>query len=238
LTCIGKIITTTTGGTLPYRYKWNSYDTTANITEKCPDTYFVTITDKHGCKTSLMGTIILKEQLPQLDAKANYHNIYKSQKTVLTAIANAPDSISYHWIPEKGLDNPYQAVTDARPDTTTYYVIYATDKYGCNAADTITIFVKDFKCDAPYVFVPNAFSPNDDKINDILYVESKVVDTLYFAIYTRWGEKVFETKDITNGWDGIYKGEKLSPAVFVYYIDATCINKQRLQKKGNISLLR
>ena len=198
----------------------------------------VTITDSRGCKASVNGIIGLTEKLPKIALTANDTQIYKTQKVVLTALTNAPDSISYHWMPEPSIEFPYRAITSARPDTTTTFFVIATDKYGCNAMDTITIFVKDFKCDIPNVYVPNAFSPNDDMVNDILYVESKVVDSLYFAIYTRWGEKVFETTDITKGWDGSYKGEKLSSAVFVYYIDATCINGQRLKKKGNISLLR
>jgi len=238
LTCNGSIYTSTIGGTLPYSYKWNTSDSTSFISNKCPSNYWASITDKHGCSTTINETIILKEQLPLLDATTDKSILYIPQKTTITAIKNAPDTITYSWVPSSGLENPNSAVTIAQPDTTTTYFVFATDKYGCYSKDTITIQVRDFKCDAPYVFVPNAFSPNDDKINDILYVESKVVDTLYFAIYTRWGEKVFETTDISKGWDGIYKGEKLSPAVFVYYIDATCINDQRLQKKGNISLLR
>jgi len=236
--CNGAIFTTTIGGTKPYTYNWSTNDTSSYITKKCPNFYSVIITDGHGCKTTIGGTIGLTIKLPKLDAYAEKTKIYRSQSTKLIAIKNAPDTISYKWIPNDGLETPNQAVTIATPDTTTLFFVYAIDQYGCQSIDTVTIFVRDFKCDAPYVYVPNAFSPNDDKVNDILFVESKVVDTLYFAIYTRWGEKVFETRDITNGWDGTYKGEKLSPAVFVYYIDAVCIDKQRLQKKGNISLLR
>jgi len=236
--CNGSISTHTVGLTSPYLYSWNTYETTQNIKNKCPGDYFVTITDSHNCSNVVHGTIAVTKRIPLLQASVDNSHIYKSQSSILTAVPFAPDTVSYHWIPEKGLNNPNSAQTVAHPDTTTLFVVYATDHYGCIAMDTVTIFVRDFKCDAPYVFVPNAFTPNEDKVNDILYVESHVVDTLYFAIYTRWGEKVFETNDITKGWDGIYKGEKLSPAVFVYYIDATCINKERLQKKGNISLLR
>ena len=236
--CNGAFYTIAEGGSKPYKYKWNTTDTTSYLANKCKGTYLVTITDSRGCKASVNGIIGLTEKLPKLALTASDTQIYKTQKVVLTTITNAPDSISYHWMPEPSIEFPYRAITSARPDTTTTFFVIATDKYGCNAMDTITIFVKDFKCDIPNVYVPNAFSPNDDKVNDVLFVESKVVDSLYFAIYTRWGEKVFETTDITKGWDGSYKGEKLSSAVFVYYLDATCINRQRLKKKGNISLLR
>lgn len=236
--CNGAIYTLTSGGTKPYSYSWSSKEATSYITNKCPGNYSVIVNDSHGCVIVRSGTIGLTVKLPKLDAYAEKTKLYKSQSTKLIAIKNAPDSITYKWIPEDGLETPNKAVTIAKPDTTTLYFVYAIDQYGCQSIDTVTIFIRDFKCDAPYVYIPNAFSPNDDKVNDKLFVESKVVDSLYFAIYTRWGEKVFETRDITKGWDGTYNGEKLSPAVFVYYIDATCLDKQRLQKKGNISLLR
>ena len=238
LVCNGSMYSVASGGVKPYRYKWTTSDTTFYIMNKCPGYYGAMITDAHGCSVDVKDSIILKEQLPELHATADITKLYRTQKTTITAISNPPDTISYHWVPESGLDDPNSAKTVVHPDSTTTYFVYATDQFGCSNIDSVTIYVKDFKCEAPYVYIPNAFSPNDDKINDVLFVESKVIDKLYFAVYTRWGEKIFETNDITKGWDGTYKGAKLDPAVFVYYIDATCINQMKYQKKGNISLLR
>jgi gliding motility-associated-like protein len=61
---------------------------------------------------------------------------------------------------------------------------------------------------------------------------------MYFAIYDRWGEKVFETSDPSFGWDGSFRGEKLEPAVFDYYLKVDCYNHVYFEKKGNITLLR
>ena len=92
--------------------------------------------------------------------------------------------------------------------------------------------------DEPYIYVPNAFSPNDDGENDILYVRGEVIEELQFSVYDRWGELVFNTKDINHGWNGVYKGKKVDPAVFVYYLKATCINKAVFEKKGNITVVK
>jgi gliding motility-associated-like protein len=93
-------------------------------------------------------------------------------------------------------------------------------------------------CGEPYIYVPNAFTPNGDGNNDILYAYGDIIDELYFAVYDRWGEIMFESTDITKGWDGTYHGSVLDPAVFVYYIKAICRDKETFIKKGNVTLIR
>ena len=86
--------------------------------------------------------------------------------------------------------------------------------------------------------MPNTFTPNGDGENDILFVRSNDVSELYFAVYNRWGQMVFETTDITKGWDGIYKGMKADPAVFAWYLRAKCFNGGEIKKQGNTTLIR
>lgn len=88
--------------------------------------------------------------------------------------------------------------------------------------------------------VPNAFSPNNDGHNDLLVLNGwdKCVSDFSLVIFDRWGEKVYETTNPANSWDGKYKGKILDPAVFVYYIDAKSNSGEKVTKKGNISLIR
>ena len=103
--------------------------------------------------------------------------------------------------------------------------------------DTLSIDCID--CDRDLdIFIPNVFSPNSDGNNDVLYVRSNHIEELTFIVYNRWGEKVFESKDISYGWDGRYKGEKLNPAVFVYYVEGTFSDGVPFSKKGNVTLVR
>lgn len=88
------------------------------------------------------------------------------------------------------------------------------------------------------LFVPTAFSPNDDSQNDLECVYGKCIETLLFSIYNRWGEKVFETTDQKQCWDGIYRGKKMNTGVFVYYLQATLKTGESVTKKGNIGLVR
>jgi len=121
--------------------------------------------------------------------------------------------------------------------TTTYYLLIQ-DPYGCEYIDSLKIYVEDVICDEPYIFVPNAFTPNGDNNNDVIFVRGKIIEEMYFAVFNRWGEKVFESTNQDHGWDGTYKGEKAQPGVFVYYLDLTCYGHRTFNKKGNITLIR
>jgi gliding motility-associated-like protein len=88
------------------------------------------------------------------------------------------------------------------------------------------------------LFIPDAFSPNGDGKNDNLFVRGNNIQELYFAVYDRWGEKVFETTDKNNGWDGTYKGKQLNGAVFVYYCKGKYTDGTAFNLKGDITLIR
>lgn len=88
--------------------------------------------------------------------------------------------------------------------------------------------------------VPNAFSPNNDGHSDLFVLQkwASCVSKFSFIIFDRWGEKVFETEDASKSWDGTYNGKHLDAAVFVYIINATLTSGEKINKKGNISLIR
>jgi gliding motility-associated-like protein len=88
------------------------------------------------------------------------------------------------------------------------------------------------------IFVPNAFTPNGDGRNDIVYVHSANIKSLKFYIYDQWGELLYTSLNQTSGWDGTYKGTKEPVGVYVYYLEAVMNDGQWVNKKGTITLLR
>ena len=98
----------------------------------------------------------------------------------------------------------------------------------------------NFKCGE--IFIPNIFSPNGDGQNDTLYVRSNCIKDFTFSIYNRWGEKVFETNDINEGWDGgstkLTNHTDNNTEVFMYYLTGEYKNGDKFIKKGNITLIR
>lgn len=86
--------------------------------------------------------------------------------------------------------------------------------------------------------VPEIFSPNGNGLNDVLYVLGSEIDDLLFIVYNRWGEKVFETRDQSSGWDGTFRGKDAQSGVYVYYLKAGLSNNQEIVQSGDITLVR
>jgi gliding motility-associated-like protein len=92
--------------------------------------------------------------------------------------------------------------------------------------------------------MPNTFTPNGDGLNDTYYPVGRGISTIKrFAIYNRWGQKLYEVLNIPAsegkyGWDGTFQGEQLRPDVFVYVVDAICTTGDPISIKGDVSLVR
>ena len=93
-------------------------------------------------------------------------------------------------------------------------------------------------CEMPNVFLPNAFTPNGDGQNDVLMVRSEIIESMRLIIYNRWGEEMFVSEDQQIGWDGTFKGSRLPPDVYGFYLTVICIGGDTFQQKGNITILR
>ncbi|MDD2984551.1 MAG: gliding motility-associated C-terminal domain-containing protein [Crocinitomicaceae bacterium] len=117
------------------------------------------------------------------------------------------------------------------------YGVTVTDAASCAVSQTFLIANSFDGCDC-FVYVANAFSPNGDSNNDLIPVRGKCVATLSFKIFNRWGNLVFQTDKLDDGWNGYYKDHLQNTAVFVYTLDATFDNGKTIQESGNINLIR
>ena len=88
------------------------------------------------------------------------------------------------------------------------------------------------------IFIPDIFSPNGDGLNDVLYARINNISDFIFAVYDRWGEKVFETTDPTIGWDGQYKGKPAQQGIYMWYLNAKRADNSEIVEKGDVSLVR
>lgn len=88
------------------------------------------------------------------------------------------------------------------------------------------------------IFVPNAFSPNGDGNNDILKLYGAKIQSMEFNVYNRWGQRVFESKELGKTWDGTFNGEMLNAGVYPYILKVVFLNGDNLEKRGNITLVR
>ena len=168
-------------------------------------------------------------------ANANPVIVTTGSATTLTYIGD-PGAI-VNWLPPGSTTPGIGYTVTAYPDRPTTYTAVAS--YGaCKESAQVRVDAYSAGCLDGDVFVPNTFTPNGDGKNDLLFVRGLKVEEIYFAVYNRWGELVFETNDKTKGWDGIYKARAADVGVFGWYLKVKCINGEESFKKGNVTLVR
>ncbi len=193
-----------------------------------PVTYSVLI---NGCLGSNTTSLII---LPVANLNLNPSiNITPGSSTTLSVTGGT----SYTWSPANYLsciecENPL-----ATPPENMQYCV--TSELNSCISKACTDIIVTCETNNDYS-VPNAFTPNGDNNNDIFCLQGWDVCITNFnvMIFDRWGEKVYESTNFNFCWDGIYNGKLLDAAVFVYVINATKLNKDKINKKGNITLIR
>jgi gliding motility-associated-like protein len=148
----------------------------------------------------------------------------------------ASGALQYNWSPSNGLSNYNTYNPVASPDISTQYIVVGTDINGCSNKDTVVVIRKGGKY---FGFeIPNSFTPNNDGLNDCFGVtywgETR---NFHLQVYNRWGEKVFETVNAFECWDGKYKGAPSDPGNYVFYLTAET-NCGKVNRKGNVLIIR
>jgi len=114
------------------------------------------------------------------------------------------------------------------------YLVEVMNEWGCFGRDSISFSTN---CSTE-LFVPNAFSPNEDGENDFFQAYGIEVVQFNLKIFDRWGAFIFESNNIEQGWDGKFKGQLKENGAYVYFIKATFLDGTSIQKKGDVTLMR
>lgn len=242
--CLGRSAPLVVSGA--YTYQWSpstglNSTTVSNpiATPTSTTVYTVVGTDHKNCFTDTAYIPIKVYPIPTVNAGLD-KTINVGQMTDLVPEISR-DVVNVIWSPTGSIfRNHYPAIT-VKPRETTEYQVLVTNEGGCRSRDLVTINVI---CNGANVFIPNTFSPNGDGMNDVFYARGTGLFSVKTArVYNRWGEIVYErnnfqSDDVSAGWDGTYKGVKLSPDVYVYTIDILCDNNTVLPFKGNIALIK
>ena len=142
------------------------------------------------------------------------------------------NKIVYNWYKDSEQFSSDQSVT-VTPNETTWYHVHLDLCSGITLKDSVLVVVRN-----P---VPNAFTPNGDGINDVFRIYGTDVDyiTKYnFQIFDRWGQMIFNTNDITQGWDGKMKGQYCPVGLYVWEIFYEDSKKTKVTNKGTVMLIR
>ena len=241
------------GGVGPFVYSidgGSNFFTVDEFEAVTPGTYTLWIQDANGCEYQ-EPLIVPMAPDPSISITPEI-DILLGESAQLNAILPSGYPLALIdtiiWEPMDGLVFPGNSILDllkptATPFKSTEYTVRLISGEGCEAEDRIIVRVDT----EPHVYIPNAFSPwNQDGENDIVYIFAdgyQVVGIRSFKIFDRWGNQVFEDYDFQpndpkHGWDGYFRGEMMTPAVFVYYAEIEMIDGRIIVFKGDITLVR
>jgi gliding motility-associated-like protein len=221
-----------TGGTPPYTYTWsNGGGNTDSLSNLNTGTYIVTITDFDGCSVSDTFSIGYLQGLAINFTEVKNVSCYDDRNGAITAtlIGNGALPYIYQW------SNLANTASINRLDTG-IYTLTVSDANGCTVEDSAVI-AKEV-CTS-YVFFPTGFTPNGDGINDRFKPKySEDLSQYTIRVYNRWGELVYQSNDINEGWNGYYKGMLQPLGVYVFVSEYSFNNSKLIGASGNITLLK
>ncbi len=193
--------------------------------------YLIKILDENGCENSKQITV---EEIPELkiNLKEKYHLTCEEPELNLDVILNQEAKIEWSTGHNGNNISLYEAGD--------YSVILSNQ---CEVKEMKFSIEVETGPDVDLIYIPNAFSPNGDLINDVFKVYYATVPIEFqLKVFDRWGNKMFHTNDPADGWSGFYKNTKMDPGVFVYEIKAvinSCFgHPKKVYKKGDVSLVK
>ncbi|MBS1606962.1 MAG: gliding motility-associated C-terminal domain-containing protein, partial [Bacteroidetes bacterium] len=200
-------------------------------------TYYLTVTDEKGCKSLLSDAVVITVTPPPAVWVGNDTSILAGQPVPMeVSDLNGSGFTFFNWSPASGLDNPGIRDPIATPGQSVTYTVLAGTAAGCEATGTRTITVYSLAG----IFVPNAFSPNGDGHNDVLHARPVGIrEFKYFAVFNRWGQRVFYTADPAVGWNGSMGGQIVSVTTpFVWMAAGIDYRGSLVERKGTVILVR
>jgi gliding motility-associated-like protein len=210
-------------------YLWSTGATTPSVSINQPGVYVLTVT--YNCGLDTISDTVVVSTMPVVEAHLG-ENIINCEDSTTTLQAPQCSGCIYSWSTGSTVDSIH--VTEAG----TYWLTIESSN-GCISSDTINLMFSKCECD---FFMPNAFSPNGNGMNDVFQpVHYCDVTDYSMRIYNRWGELLFESKNENEGWNGVYNGHKVEQGVYVCQVAYIPRVKGQLknytQKTGTIAVV-
>jgi len=164
--------------------------------------------------------------------------VYSTDMIQLLAVPSDSDVIKYNWSPPRGLDNPFIAnpvVTAGAVGDLVQYEVTTSTIAGCKGLGYVTI--KVYK--GPDLYVPTGFTPNNDGKNDeFIPFPVGIKQLTFFRVFNRWGQMIFSTKQLHEGWDGNLQGVEQPTGTYIWMAEAITNENKTIIKKGIVTLIR
>ena len=194
-------------------------------------------TINYGNRCSVSGTVPVSVfPTPAINATVNNPVVRYDEEVQLDVLHS--EVLSYNWLPASQVSNDTIRNPTSIITATSLFTVVVRDANNCTNSDTVLVQLLD-DCQSEFIYIPSAFSPNGDGINDCFRVVSPpALSDFKLLIFNRWGEKLFETNNVTGCWDGTYKGVDVMGDSYVFLISFKCTSGKVISKKGTVSVVK
>jgi len=224
---------TATGGT---SYTWLldgeiiDGETGATLTVSKPGTYSVVISNG-GCSGVATNTAIVSSG--NSAAGIRYTDV-SATPNVPVQLKAREIGVAYEWKPSIDLNNPLSVIPTVTTASERQYTVNITTEQGCIITDTVLVKINGDK----KIFVPTAFTPNSNGVNDKLRPLGNLSSIEYFRVFNRWGSMLFQTNESGAGWDGKYKGIDQPSDTYTWMLSGKSADGESLKISGKTFLIR
>lgn len=215
--CAGGSATLSASGGL--YYKWTpstglDHDDIANpVASPSQTTTYIVKVSNDGCYDDTKSVTVTVNRNPTASAGGD-KVIFEGQSVQLNGSAGGDNIMSYSWTPTTGLDNPNAIAPNASPKDDITYTLNVVSQT-CGSA-TSSVFVRVYK----KITIPNAFTPNNDGINDFWNIDALITyPSCLVSVFDRNGQKVYQSTGYPKSWDGTRSGSPLPAGTYYYIID-------------------
>ncbi|HLP20226.1 MAG TPA: gliding motility-associated C-terminal domain-containing protein, partial [Chitinophagales bacterium] len=234
----GSILVTPAGGTPGFSFAFSTTEvnTTGSLTGLSAGTYGYTLTDANGCQVTDNNVDITEPDSLTLSVTPTPVEVKLGNTLQLQTTTNYSGTVNYNWTPQFGLTcydcaDPVFDGIYSQP-----YTVILTTPEGCTGTAKFEVTViPNYD-----IFIPNAFTPNGDGVNDFWEIFGNLpgIKQIEVMVFNRIGEKVFESNDINFKWDGDFKGTDAPPGVYTYTAKFVWINNHSdANYRGTVTLL-
>jgi gliding motility-associated-like protein len=235
--CYGQNTTLQGSGGVQYIWSPNTFLNNTNIqnpisTPTNDIKYALAVVSNEGCISLIQDTVTVTVT-PPIIIKTNNDTLIAANQPLQITTVGAP---FYNWIPANYLNNTNIAQPIAIiPTVGLYqYIVKGFTANGCIGFDTLNINV--YK--GPEIYVPTAFTPNNDNNNDVFFIKAVGLKHFDFVrVFNRWGQLVFESKDVNTTWNGKTKNGKVIPGAYVWMVSGTDYLNNQIFKKGTLVII-
>ncbi|MBK7108243.1 MAG: gliding motility-associated C-terminal domain-containing protein [Bacteroidetes bacterium] len=205
--------------------------------EICYDTtgiFPITLITTNPAGSDTLVQYITVNEMPEGEAVTQNLDMNFGEFILLESCA---EGAFYQWQPTEYLS--CSDCADALTNPAIPFIQYTntvSNENGCEVVCTYNITVNNLPEE---IFMPNSFTPNGDGINDVFMISQKFIQLQSFLIYDRWGEMMFNTENVFDGWDGTYENQKVNSGVYMYIIKYSLPGNDGIKiKRGNVTVLR